>query len=111
MKARANLKQLGGGIFLARFIATPAIGSVPASLILFMDQVWLDMFPALLRDEAGKNEDGFDSKLFEGPEVGFDALREGEGETAGCGEQRLLSRWALVDGLEVVASVDAEPRV
>jgi len=44
------------------------------------------MFPALLGDEAGKNEDGFDSKLFERPEVGFDALCEGEGETAGCGE-------------------------
>jgi len=69
------------------------------------------MFPALLGDEAGKNEDGFDSKLFEGPEVGFDALCEGKGETAGCGEQGLLSRRALVDGLEVVTGVDAEPRV
>jgi hypothetical protein len=36
--------------------------------------VWLDILPALLRDEAGKNEDGFDSKLFECPEVGFDVL-------------------------------------
>ena len=71
----------------------------------------LDIFPALLRDEAGKNEDGFDSKLFEGPEVGFDALCDGEWETAGCGEQRLLSGWALVDGLKVETSVDAEPRV
>jgi len=69
------------------------------------------MLPALLGDEAGKNEDRFDSKLFERPEVGFDALCEGERETTGCGEQRLLSRWALVDGLEVVTSVDAEPRV
>ena len=73
--------------------------------------MWLDVFPTLLGDEAGKNEDGFDSKLFEGPEVGFDALCEGEGETAGCREQRLLSRRALVDGLEVVTGVDAEPRV
>jgi len=37
MKARANLKQLGGGIFLAGFIATPTIGPVPAGLILFVD--------------------------------------------------------------------------
>ena len=73
--------------------------------------MWLDMLPTLLRDETGKNEDGFDSQLLKGPEVCFDALCEGKGETAGCREQRLLSGWVLVDGLEVVASVDAEPRV
>jgi len=69
------------------------------------------MLPALLGDEAGKNEDGFDSKLFERPEVGFNALRDAERETTGSREQGLLSRRVLVDGLEVVASVDAEPRV
>ena len=73
--------------------------------------MWLDMLPALLRDEAGKNEDGFDSKLFERPEVGFDALCEGERKAAGCREEGFFSRRVLVDGLEVVASVDAEPRV
>jgi len=73
-----------------------------------VDQVWLDVLPALLRDEAGKNEDGFDSKLFESPEVGFDALYEGERETAGRREQRLLSGRMFVERLEVVASVDAE---
>ena len=28
-----------------------------------MDQVWLDVLPAPLRDEAGKNEGGFVPKL------------------------------------------------
>jgi len=70
--------------------------------------MWLDVLPALLWDEAGKNEDGLDSKLFESPEVGFDALCEGEWQTAGRREQRLFSRRILVEGLEVVASVDAE---
>jgi len=69
------------------------------------------VLPALLGDEAGKNEDGFDSKLLERPEVGFDALCEGERETTGCREQRLFSGWVLVDGLKVVTSVDAEPGV
>jgi hypothetical protein len=108
VKTRANLKQLGGGLLLAGLVAAPAVGSVPAGLVLFVDQVWLDMLPAFLWDEAGKNKDGFDSKLFERPEVGFDALCEGKRETACCGEQRLFPRRVLVDGLEVVASVDAE---
>ena len=73
-----------------------------------MDQVWLDVLPAFLRDEAGKNEDGFDSMFFESPEVGLNALCDGEWETTGCGEQGLLSGRILVDGLEVVAGVDAE---
>jgi hypothetical protein len=111
VKTRANLKQFGGGILLAGLVATPAVGPVPACLVLFVDQVWLDVLPALLRDEAGKNEDGFDSKLFERPEVCFDALGEGEGEATSCGEQRLFSGRILVDGLEIVPSVDTESRV
>ena len=69
---------------MAGFVATPAIGPVSASLVLFVDQVGLDVLPAFLRDEAGKNEDGFDSMFFKSPEVGFDALYEGERETASC---------------------------
>ena len=37
MKTRANLKQLGGGFLLARLVAAPTIGSVPAGLVLFVD--------------------------------------------------------------------------
>jgi len=69
------------------------------------------MLPTLLWDEAGKNEDGFDSELLKGSEVGFDALGNGEGKTAGCREQRFFSGRILVDGLEVVTCVDSEPRV
>ena len=83
LKTCANLKQLGGGFLLTGLVATPTIGSVPTGLVLLVDQVWLDVLPAFLWDEAGKNEDGFDSKLFESPKVGFDALCEGEWETAG----------------------------
>ena len=108
LKTRADLEQLRGGFLLAGLVATPSIGPVPAGLVLFVDQVWLDVLPALLWDETGKNEDGFDSKLFESPEIGFDALCEGEGETAGRREQRLFSGRILVEGLEVVASVDTK---
>lgn len=107
----ANLEQFGRSLLLTVFVAAPAIGSVPTGLVLFVDQLRMHMLPALLRDEPGKNEDGFDSKLLKGPKVGFDTLREGEREAASCGKQRLLSRRILVDGLEVVASVDAESRV
>ena len=41
------------------------------------------MLPTLLRDEAGKNEDGFDSKLLECPKVCFDTLCNAERETTG----------------------------
>jgi hypothetical protein len=36
---------------------------------------------------------------------------EGEWETASCGEQRPFPRRVLVDGLEVVTSVESEPGV
>ena len=111
MKTGANFKQFSRGLLLAGFVAAPPIGPVPTCLILFVDQVWLNVLPTLLGDETGKNEDGFDSKLLEGPEVGFDTLCQGEGETTCCGEQGLLSRWILIDGLEIVASVDAEPGI
>ena len=44
------------------------------------------VLPTVFRDEAGKSEDGFDSKLPERPKVCFDALCEAEGETTGGGK-------------------------
>lgn len=96
-------------------VVARGVGTLPLPLVL--PQALIPAMPLAPRApragvglEPWEDEHGLDVQLFEDAQVGLDALGEGEGETAGGGEEGLAGWGVVEECLEVVRGVDAQSR-
>ena len=105
----SSFEQLRGGLLLARLVLAPRKAAVATRLLLL--DVALHVSGALVRGDAGKDEDGFDVQFFESSEVALDACGDRKRESA-CGSQKRFPRWrTVVERLEVVGGINTQARV
>ena len=105
----SSFEQLRGGLLLARLVLAPRKAAVATCLLLL--DVALHVSGALVRGDAGKDEDGFDVQFFESSEVALDACGDRKRESA-CGSQERFPRWrTVVERLKVVGGINTQARV
>ena len=101
------LEQLRRRVLLPLLVLGPRLAPVLARLVLLVLRLLLLLRPADGK-QPGEDEYGLDVKFFERSQVGFDACREGEGKTAGCGEEGLPGGRVVNQRGEVVGRIDAQ---